>query len=113
MDGGDENDLLAALEVWRWATEAVARANLTGKVAVEPDRDVIEGRLALLEVTRAVRRLATGGCVGRDDELQRLHAYRLPLPTAGNLADEPAMVVYGVGGGKTADELLRIASTLA
>jgi len=98
VDMDDENDLLAALEAWRWASEAVARAQLTTAVTIEPGRDVIESRLALLDVTRAVRRLAESGCVGRERELARLSAYRMPSTARRSLVDEPAMVVHGIGG---------------
>jgi hypothetical protein len=95
----DEDELLASLSVWRWATEAVARAGQSNEVSIEPDKDAIESRLALLDVTRAIRRLARAGCVGRDNALQRLHDYvelkRLP---SSDLQSEPAMVVYGIGG---------------
>jgi hypothetical protein len=97
LEHRDEDELLASLDVWRWATEAVARAGLTGKVATGPARDEIESRLALLEVTRPVRRLVEPGCLGREAELQRLHEFRLEATAAG-LTYEPAMVVYGIGG---------------
>ena len=58
LEERDEDELLASLEVWRWATEAVARAGLTRELYIGPDKDEIESRLALLDVTRAVRRLA-------------------------------------------------------
>ncbi|QYN39135.1 ATP-binding protein [Pseudonocardia sp. DSM 110487] len=98
VDMNDQNDLLAALEAWRWASEAVARAQLTSAVPIEPARDVIESRLALLDVTRAVRGLADAGCVGRERELTRLSAYRMPSTARRSLVDEPAMVVHGIGG---------------
>jgi hypothetical protein len=94
----DEDELLASLDVWRWATEAVARAGLTGKVATGPTRDEIESRLALLEVTRAVRKLVVAGVIGREAELQRLHEYRLETTAGRGLTSEPAMVVDGIGG---------------
>jgi hypothetical protein len=98
LEDRDEDELLASLEVWRWATEAVARAGLTREIGVWPDKDQIESRLALLDVTRAVRRLAEGGCVGRETELASLHEFRrTPVPFAG-LLDDPAMVLYGLGG---------------
>ena len=98
LEERDEDELLASLEVWRWATEAVARAGLTRELYIGPDKDQIESRLALLDVTRAVRRLAGGGCVGREVELAKLHEFRrTPLPYAGLLTD-PALVLYGLGG---------------
>ena len=94
----DEDELMASLEVWRWATEAVAQARLSSSVRVEPGRDLIEGRLALLDVTRPVRKLTEAGCIGRDTELSRLHAY-LDEPGGGpGLRAHPPMVVYGIGG---------------
>src|ERR1700754_3206235 len=69
VEARGEDELIASLDVYRWATEAVARAGLTTSIAVKPGRDAIEGRLALLEVTRPVRRLVEGGCVGREREL--------------------------------------------
>jgi hypothetical protein len=98
LEQRDEDELLASLDVWRWATEAVARAGLTGKVSTGPTRDDIESRLGLLEVTRAVRKLVENGCLGRDAELRRLHEYRLATPGLPGLTNEPAMVVYGIGG---------------
>jgi hypothetical protein len=97
VDLDDENDLLAAIEVLRWADQAFAHADLP-KPVVQPAKDEILGRLALLDVTHAVRRLVEAGCVGRDDELTRLHAYRTAANGARSLSDDPAMVVYGVGG---------------
>jgi cellulose synthase operon protein C len=98
VEDRDEDELLASLNVWRWMTEAVARAGLTSEVEVEPTRDLIESRLELLDVTRAVRRLAGAGCIGREAELARLHDYRSETPGAQGLADQPAMVLYGIGG---------------
>lgn len=93
-----EDELVASLEVWRWATEAAARARQTGGVHIEPGRDAIESRLALLDVTRAVRRLAAAGCVGREPELARLHEYRRPRPAPAPLWDDPPLVLFGIGG---------------
>jgi AAA ATPase domain len=98
VEARGEDELIASLDVYRWATEAVARAGLTGSISVEPGRDAIEGRLALLEVTRPVRRLVEGGCVGRERELALLHAYRGAPPEGRGLSEEPAMVVFGIGG---------------
>jgi len=98
VDARGEDELIASLDVYRWATEAVARAGLTKSIPVQPGRDAIEGRLALLEVTRPVRRLVAGGCVGRERELALLHAYRSAQPQGRGLAEEPAMVVFGIGG---------------
>jgi cellulose synthase operon protein C len=98
VEARDEDELLASLEVYRWATEAVARAGLTVDVSTGPTRDEIESRLALLDVTRAVRTLDEGGCIGREHELARLHAYRAAPPTAWSLAEDPPMVMYGIGG---------------
>jgi hypothetical protein len=97
-DGLDDDELLAALQVWRWATEAAARARTTDSVRVPFDRDVIEGRLARLDATRAVRTLARGGCVGRDRELAQLREYVDASASAVGLVDDPAMVVHGIGG---------------
>ena len=94
----DEDELMASLEVWRWATEAVARARLSSSVRVDPSRDLIEGRLALLDVTRPVRKLTEAGCLGRDAELTRLHAYLDAPRSSRQLSDDPPMVVYGIGG---------------
>lgn len=93
-----EDELVVALDVWRWATEAVARAELSATVKVTPSRTEIEGRLALLDVIRGVRRLADAGCLGREREVARLHEYRTAPPVPGGLTADPAMVVYGVGG---------------
>jgi len=94
----DQDELLASLEVWRWATEAVARAGRSGEISIEPGSDEIESRLALLDVTHAVRRLAAAGCVGRESELALLHEYRQSKHAWAGLTDEPALVVYGIGG---------------
>ena len=93
----DEDELLAALEVWRWATESAAHARITGGVRIPFDRDAIEGRLASLDVTRAVRELAHRGCIGREQQLARLHGY-VAEPGDTGLINDPAMVVYGIGG---------------
>ena len=99
VDMNDENDLLAALEVRRWASRALAQAGQMTVRALEPGQDVIKSRLALLDVTRAIRRLAGAGCIGRDAELQRLHAYRTSASAPHTtIAENPAMVVYGIGG---------------
>ena len=94
----DEYELLAALQVWRWATEATARARVTMDVRIPFDRDSVEGRLASLNVTRAVRSLASRGCIGREDELTRLHDYVDESAGDGGWIFDPPMVVYGVGG---------------
>jgi hypothetical protein len=93
-----EDELLASLEVWRWATEAVARAHLIGGITIEPTRDAIESRLALMDVTRAVRRLSDAGLVGREAELDALRAYRRSDEPGADLTSDPALVVYGIGG---------------
>jgi len=98
VDERSEDELVASLDVWRWATEAVARAGLGGAVEVEPSREEIESRLALLDVTRPVRKLVEGRCVGRERELAELHAYRHARPEQSGLIDEPALVVFGIGG---------------
>ena len=97
LDERDEDELLASLTVWQWVTEAVAHAGQTLE-PIEPGKDAIESRLALLDVTRAIRRLARSGCVGREAELARLHDYRRSRPKSSDLEAEPAMVVYGIGG---------------
>lgn len=97
LDERSEDELIASLTVWRWLTGAVALAGRSREIEVRPHRDEIEGRLAVLDLTRAVRRLAADGCVGRDVELSTLHAYRL-APAVGGLAADPALVVHGVGG---------------
>ena len=94
----DEDELLAALEVWRWATESTAHARITGSVRIPFDRDAIEGRLASLDVTRALRKLVRRGCVGREEQLARLRGYLDEPPAATGLTNDPAMVVYGIGG---------------
>jgi hypothetical protein len=98
LDERDEDELLASLTVWQWITEAVAHAGQTPEAPIEPGKDAIESRLALLDVTRAIRRLARSGCVGREAELARLHDYRRSTPKSSDLEAEPAMVVYGIGG---------------
>jgi AAA ATPase domain/Effector-associated domain 1 len=98
LDDRDEDELLASLTVWQWVTEAVAHAGQTLEAPIEPGKDAIESRLALLDVTRAIRRLARSGCVGREAELARLHAYRRSRPTSSDFQAEPAMVVHGIGG---------------
>ena len=99
LDERDEDELLASLTVWRGRprpSHSPADARALDRART---RTQIESRLALLDVTRAVRRLAGGGCVGREAELARLHEYRrsTPLPYA-DLQAEPAMVLYGLGG---------------
>ncbi|QOD05017.1 effector-associated domain EAD1-containing protein [Pseudarthrobacter sp. BIM B-2242] len=98
LEERDEDELIASLDVWGWATEAVARAHLVGLSPVTPGKDAIESRLALLNVTRAVRRLAAGGCLGREVQLGRLHGYLRRHSGPHDLRAEPAMVVYGIGG---------------
>jgi len=94
----DEDEILAALKVWRWATESAARARRTGDVRIPFDRDALEGRLANLDVTRAVRKLAAHECIGRAEQMARLRRYiDEPSRTTGLFGD-PAMVVYGSGG---------------
>lgn len=93
----DEDGLVASLEVWRWATEAITLAGLAGSLSVEPGRDLIESRLSILELTRALRRLLVGGFVGRTAELDRLHGF-CAARTKGNFVDDPPMLVYGIGG---------------
>lgn len=98
LEERDENELVASLDVWRWATEAVALAHLVGEVSVTPGKDAIESRLALLDVTRAVRRLAEAGCLGRDAALAQLHLYRRRDGRPAPGPPEPPMVVHGIGG---------------
>jgi hypothetical protein len=98
LEERNEDELIASLTVWQWVTEAVARAGQTLEAPIEPGRDAIESRLALLDVTRAIRRLASSGCIGREAELARLHEYRRSRPGSSDLQTEPAMVVYGIGG---------------
>lgn len=93
-----EDELLAWLEVLRWSEEALSRSGTTTQATtVGATRDEIEGRLEQLEVTRAIRALDEAGCIGRDAELERLHAYRRE-PVRGGLSEDPAFVVHGVGG---------------
>lgn len=93
-----EDELLAWLQVLQWSEEALSRSGRTAWAStVGATRDEIEGRLEQLEVTRAVRALAEAGCIGRDAELARLHAYRRE-PARGSLSEDPAFVVHGVGG---------------
>jgi Effector-associated domain 1/NB-ARC domain len=94
-DLSGENDLLAALEVQRWVSLALAQAG--SKLQLTLSRDELESRLALLNVTRPVRRLVAGGFVGRETELERLHAYRTSSAPP-SLTENPPMVVYGIGG---------------
>jgi AAA ATPase-like protein len=98
VNARNEDELLASLDVWQWATEAIARADQLGKLWVEPDRDQIEGRLALLDVTRAVRRLTSEGCLGRERELEQLHRFARTARGYASLREDPAMVVHGIGG---------------
>lgn len=98
LEERDEDELLASLTVWQWVTEAVAHAGRTLEAPIEPGKDAIESRLALLDVTRAIRRLARSGCIGREAELARLHEYRRSRPTSSDFQTEPAMVVHGIGG---------------
>ena len=92
-----DDELLASLLVWRWATEAAARAGRTGQIRIHPGKDAIESELALRDVTRAIRRLSGSGCVGRDAELARLRDY-CRRGEHRDLESDPAMVVYGIGG---------------
>ena len=96
LDNLDEDELLAALHVRRWCAAAGAKAGMPS-LAAELDREVIEGRLALLETMRPIREITRDGCVGRDAELGRLHAY-VEGPPHLNLAARPPLLVYGVGG---------------
>ncbi|SNY45155.1 AAA family ATPase [Paractinoplanes atraurantiacus] len=92
-----EEELIASLTVTRWFVEAIALAGRSRQITVAPSRDEIEGHLAVLELTRAARRLTAEGFVGRESELGVLHEYR-GAPGGGSLADDPALVVSGVGG---------------
>ena len=93
----DEDALVASLEVWRWATEAIALAGLARELQVAPGRDVIEARLAVLGLTRPLRKLLACGFAARSAELDRLHGY-CAASTRGSLVDDPPMLVYGIGG---------------
>jgi tetratricopeptide (TPR) repeat protein len=93
----DEDGLVASLDVWRWATEAIALAGLSQRYEVTPSRDLIESRLSVLELTRAARKLLVGGFVGRKAELARLRDYCLASTSDSRLKDPP-MLVYGIGG---------------
>jgi hypothetical protein len=108
----DENELLAALHVGRWCASAGSLADMP-QLGRELDREVIEGRLALIETLRPIRDITADGCVGRELELGRLHAY-LEGPPHQNLARRPPLLVYGIGGvGKStliAQFLLNLAS---
>jgi hypothetical protein len=97
VDQRDDDELVASLRVWHWLTEAVASAGKNVQFQLRPDKDTIEAQLAIRETTRAVRVLANEGCVGRDRELAALRAYRASRPQ-GTLADDPPMVVHGIGG---------------
>lgn len=97
LDQRNEDELLASLLVWRWITEASARGGATLDMPILPSKDAIESQLALSDVTRAVRKLAGSGCVGRDKELARLHEYHRTGPTLSGQSDL-AMVLYGIGG---------------
>lgn len=94
----NEDELIAALEVQRWAAEAVARAGLSREIRAGPDRDLIEARLALLDVTRAPRKLIAPGFLGRERELAILHSYLDEDSSGLGLGSDPAMMVYGIGG---------------
>ncbi len=97
LEERSEDELIESLTVLQWVREAVRLAGLAhGEVATGPDRAEIEARLDLLAVTRPVRKLADAGCFGRDDELKRLREYAASAP--GPLDEEPALVVYGIGG---------------
>ena len=93
----DEDGLVASLDVWRWATEAIALAGLSQQYEVTPDRDLIESRLSVLDLTRAVRKLLSGGFVGRKAEMTLLRDYCLGKAAGSGLSDPP-MLVYGIGG---------------
>lgn len=97
VDQRDDDELVALLRVWHWLTEAVATAGKNVQFQLRPDKDTIEAQLAIRETTRAVRVLADEGCVGRDRELAALRSYRASRPE-GTLADDPPMVVHGIGG---------------
>ncbi|MEO3854059.1 ATP-binding protein [Acrocarpospora sp. B8E8] len=88
----DEDELVASISVWRWFTDALALAGLSGQVPVLPDLDMIERRLSLLDLTRAVRTLVNDGCFGRERELAALHRH------ANAPGSRFATIVYGVGG---------------
>jgi tetratricopeptide (TPR) repeat protein len=94
----DGDGLVASLEVLRWATDAITLAGLAGQVTVRPGRELIEGRLSVLELTRALRKLVGGGFVGRTAELDRLRGYCGERSGGGSLADDPPMLVHGIGG---------------
>ena len=91
-----EDELIAALHVGRWCAAAGALAGMPA-LASQLDREVIEGRLALLETLRPIREITRDGFVGRESELRRLHEY-VGGPSHQRLTDRPPLLVYGVGG---------------
>jgi hypothetical protein len=87
----DAAELLVGLSVLRWSTGAVLRSG-RHDVPTGPPAESIEGRLALLELVRPLRRLVEAGCVGRESELAQLHAHR-------DRSNGPGLlVVEGIGG---------------
>lgn len=93
-----EDELVALLRVRDWLAQASAAAGMSAVVTTPLERDEIQARLALIEVTRAVRALTGNGCIGRDAELERLHRYCDSPNQSAYLHDEPPMLVYGIGG---------------
>ena len=93
-----EDELIAALHVGRWFTQAAARAGRSGLIPQRLDRDPIEARLSLLETIRPIRELTADGCIGRDNERAALRAFVEHTAIDRSLVDLPALQVYGIGG---------------
>jgi AAA ATPase domain len=94
----DDDELVAALHVGRWLTAAFSRGGRPGETPPGLERELIEGRLALLATTRPIREITAGGCLGRRTELERLHAHLRGPGGHLTLHEHPALLVYGVGG---------------
>ena len=92
-----DDELAACAHVARWARSSIALAGLPLSSYAGPSPEDIDGRMAVLEVTRPVRRLVRQPVVGRGRELAALRAY-LAEPSRGPLSEDPAFCIHGIGG---------------
>lgn len=114
VDDLDQDELIAAHRVAGWLTDAatLARVELGDRsepLALEP----IEAGLALMDTLAPIRALTTDGCIGREDELERLRSFvnssvdgqsemeRLRSfvnSSADGQSEMSTMQVFGIGG---------------
>lgn len=91
-------ELSAALQVRRWLSNAAALANRSADVELGPSAEAITARLARLDLLAPIDALLANGCLGRDEELERLRRWRVEGPSFGAFDAFGVMVVHGIGG---------------